>query len=536
MTFTQLRTCTTLVLAGLLSASCGPDSPDVGIDGLNVGNSGTGTLVYRDVVSIGRVRGLGQLDVNGVHYDVSGATFRLDGNAAVQSDLVVGDVVLLEGQFDPDKGTGTARRVESVHVLQGTIGSVDAANSEIVALGQKIQWSADTAYGDSLVGSASSLHVGDPIRVAGFRNFAGNIIATRIERQTSPAVRYSTLGAITSVAGDGRYLSINDLVVDCSAVPGATGGLVRGLFVSVEGSLNADGTLVASRIESRANQLDSSVSHVAHLEGYFTGLDAANAENFEVEGVRVSISPTTIIKGKLDATEFLEIKGSVGASGAVIASHVNISPDPYCWGCGPDRMVTGRVFDALSGPVGPGSIFMWVALADGSGYSYTGMNGPLLVDAYGRFTARVPQGSRLLVAANRPGYVQPCSQMIDADTNPSFEIEIVAESTLDSANPPLPASAVGKSTFTGSVYEQTASGPQPISGVALSFWIDTGDLFFASTISDRNGHYFACDLPRGPGFGDGIEVWARRSGYLDAIVDMVRTDTDTVLDIEMKRP
>jgi Domain of unknown function (DUF5666) len=525
MTVIHLRICTTLLLAGLFSAGCGTDGLDAGIND-------TGMPVYRDVVSIGRVRSLGQLEVNGVRYDASGATVNLDGAIVAQSDLAVGDVVLLQGRFDPDAGSGTARRIESVHVVQGKVESLDAANGEMEALGQKIVWSDDPEYGDSLAGAVNSLHVGDPIRVAGFRSISGDIVATRIERQPSPDVRYGTFGAITSVADDGRHLSINDLVVDYSAVLATPAGMVRGRFVVVEGSLKADGTLVASRIESSPNQLDLSEGVAAHLEGYLTGLDIADPNDFEVEGVRVSMSGATNIRGQVNTSAFLEIKGSVGASGAVVASHIS-SASPF-WSPDANRTVTGRVIDSASGPVGGGVVDLWVALANGKGYSDTWENGRTPVNSGGRFTINVPEGSRLLVNARRTGYVQPCSQIVETDTNPSFDIEIVAESTFDSVNPPLPRSAAGKSTFTGNVHEQTASGTQPVSGVALSFWW-MGDLFTASTVSDLSGHYFACDLPRGLGFGDATTVWATKAGYRDVIVDVVLTDPATVFDFEMKR-
>ena len=51
-------------------------------------------------IAIGPINTFGSIVVNGVHYDTSTATFTIDGSAAIESDLKVGDVVLLTGTID----------------------------------------------------------------------------------------------------------------------------------------------------------------------------------------------------------------------------------------------------------------------------------------------------------------------------------------------------------------------------------------------------------------------------------------------------
>ena len=68
------------VLAGVLASSCGMDDMTTGIDG-------TGALIYEDIVSSGRVRAQGTLEVNGVRFDTTGSTVRIDNVNGTASQL-----------------------------------------------------------------------------------------------------------------------------------------------------------------------------------------------------------------------------------------------------------------------------------------------------------------------------------------------------------------------------------------------------------------------------------------------------------------
>ena len=118
----------------------------------------------------------------------------------------------------------------------------------------------------------------------------------------------------------------------------------------------------------------------------------------------------------------------------------------------------------------------------------------------------------------------------------NIDVELVAESTLDSFNPPPPVSAMGAFTVTGNVYESTPGGRQPVVGARL--WIgDSMGITYATTITDRSGNYIACNLPRDPRWTQiwGNELWAQKYGYQDAIIWPIDGSRSNVFDIEMKR-
>ena len=192
--------------------------------------------------------------------------------------------------------------------------------------------------------------------------------------------------------------------------------------------------------------------------------------------------------------------------GSVVASNVQTG---FVIPSGPTSGSQGRVFDALNGPVAGADVFIWVQTPT-VGYSYTLAGGGIKSMSDGNFVAAsLGAGPLLLVNALKPGYVQPCAVFVDSSKGVvSLDVELVAESTLDSFNPPLPLSAVGAISLSGTIYETTAAGRQPISGARL--WFGDGIGFtYASTLSDRNGHYFACNLPNNP-------AWVWGSGNVGA--------------------
>ena len=235
-----------LFLAALLVASCNVDVGNVGIDG-------TGVAGGRDIISVGSVRKLGSIEVNGLSYDTNGATVTIDEGVGAAADLNVGDVVIVEGRLNTGEGKAVAQRITVDHVLQGRVEAIDVANRSLVALGQTIRLAADTSFSTSLANGLSALSVGDAINVSGFRKLRGAIEARRIDRQAGAAV-LKTTGAVTDVAADGRHFSINGLVVDYGAAQmlpaNARDMLGRGVFVAVKGSAPvAGGPLVATSVQ-----------------------------------------------------------------------------------------------------------------------------------------------------------------------------------------------------------------------------------------------------------------------------------------------
>ena len=100
-----------LITIVLFATGCSSDGGGLADSG---GMSGTG-------VSQGAVSSFGSVFVNGVRWDLSSATIEIDGVVASESDLRVGMVVRVEGDFAAGNSDGTATRVTFEDVLEGPI-------------------------------------------------------------------------------------------------------------------------------------------------------------------------------------------------------------------------------------------------------------------------------------------------------------------------------------------------------------------------------------------------------------------------------
>jgi hypothetical protein len=136
--------------------------------------------------------------------------------------------------------------------------------------------------------------------------------------------------------------------------------------------------------------------------------------------------------------------------------------------------------------------------------------------------------------AQKAGFVQPCAVVKEATGDISFDVELVAESTLDASNSPSPLSATGAVTVTGVAYELVGASRQPVAGARLWFGDSIG-YTYATTVTDRDGRYLACNLPNNAKWPWGTELWAQKPGYVDTTIETIDTSRSTVVDIEMRR-
>ena len=154
----------------------------------------------------------------------------------------------------------------------------------------------------------------------------------------------------------------------------------------------------------------------------------------------------------------------------------------------------GEVFAFETGPIPNASVNLWVQLESGSGYSYWWKHGPLSSNDLGLFEAPYLPYSHVSIDVRKDGYVQPCAvtRFIRSDVS-GVRVELMPVSAFDVVSAPRPQLAVEPSV-TGVVYETTATGRRPIAGARV--WLVDGiDNVLATTMSDRSGGYFVCNLP-----------------------------------------
>jgi hypothetical protein len=516
-------------LLGILVASCGPGGLQTGIDG-------TGIHTFRDVVSYGRALTSGGLQVNRLNYDTAGAAVVINGAAATHADLQDGDIVFVEGRVELQTNRALADRIISDHAVQGRIQSIDAAQGQFAALGQTVKVQPQTVFESSIAAGLAGLAAGDAISVSGFRNVHGEIIATRIERMAEGSTLFRTTGAVDHMDLDEGLLQINDLLVSGNTIltREIVAALLDGAFVEVAGTMSpGSDMLVASSLAIRRQRMPGVVDSTAQLEGYLTALDASSSSRFQIDGLPVTTSPTTMTEGVLNVETRVEVSGSVSAAGAVLAStiHAGYTPPPEL-----EQPISARVFEAGSGPIALARIDVWIQ-TNGFSYSLTWAQGgsPLISGTDGRVRIPAPDGALLVVNAYKDGYVQPCMVAVTAASGLSFDVELVAQATLDSHGAPPPQTATGTSV-TGTVTEMVAGNPQPVPGASV--WLgDSFGISYARTMTDRDGRYLVCNLPSltKPLWPWATELWVHKAGYEDAIEWQVPTTQSSVRDFVMVR-
>jgi len=278
------------------------------------GIDGTGAPVPSTVVSVGTVTGFGSVIVNGIHFDTTSTSFTIDGQAGSQSDLAVGDVVVVHGQVAAGASTGTADSIIFDDSVQGPISAIDLAGSTMTVLGQIVRVGPDTSFDDAIQPrSLDGLAVGDLIEVSGFVGSDGSIAATRIEPKAT-ALELELTGLVSNLDGAAQTFRINAQTVDYSGAAlvdfGSTGIAANDLVeVKAQIALGGGGELLATRVELKGFEVGGIDGDHAELEGLITRY--ADITDFDVNGIPVSTNGSPSIEGGQESDLGVDIKVEV---------------------------------------------------------------------------------------------------------------------------------------------------------------------------------------------------------------------------------
>jgi Domain of unknown function (DUF5666) len=313
--------CAAALLMTAALAACGGDAPAPGVI-----TDGTGAPLR---LSSG-VMTHGSILVNGVRFDDSAATVRIDDAAASAAQLANGMVVEVRGRAQAGATTGTAEQVEVENELRGPITAIDlnAQPPRLTLLGQTVLVGSNTVFAD--VSGLAALAVGQRIEVHGLRDVAGNLRASRIELEPAQGGAPDELRGV--IAGlSGTRFSLGTITVESAGATitpaGAT--LANGQPVEVHGSFNAaTGVFTATRID-REDLEDAPIAGGANvgfdLQGFVSALDAA-ARRFTIGGRTIQFSATTRFErgGAADLANNLEVEveGVLDAAGVLQATKI----------------------------------------------------------------------------------------------------------------------------------------------------------------------------------------------------------------------
>ncbi|MFO1389812.1 DUF5666 domain-containing protein [Cellvibrio sp.] len=246
-----------IMSAGLVA--CGGGSGGSSNTQAPISNSSQSSSVAATSTNVaqGTVTGFGSVIVNGVHFDVKGASIEIDGESKVESDLAVGQAVSVVGTVNDDGVHGKASKLSAETRLRGPIESIDLTKGIVVVLGQTVLINGDTFYEDGV--TAASLKVGDVIKVSTQINADSLLVATRIEIKTGDEAKDLLLaGEVSNLDTTAMTFTLNGTKVDYSKATIAdlpNKVLKDGMLVRVHGTVVNGVFVVNGSVHSSALDL-----------------------------------------------------------------------------------------------------------------------------------------------------------------------------------------------------------------------------------------------------------------------------------------
>lgn len=331
MAFPHTRTLV-VTLAALILAACGGGSGGGGDTQPPPDNGGdTGGIDRSGIFVLGSISGFGSVVVDGVRFDTSTATIEVDDEPGSEDDLRTGDIVFVSGEID-DSGNATAATVVADDLLRGPIESIDLAAGTFVVLGQTVKVEVDTAFDDSVPNNdIDGLTVGQPVRVDGFLDPAGRIVATRVEIDDGDDLQ--VVGVVSELDESALTFSIGTLLIDyATATFEDFDGLdlADGQIVEVEGNaLAGGGELPATKVERVTDDFGAEDDDLAEIEGIVTAV--LSATEFEVNGITVTTDGATVYEGGASADIAAGVRVDVDAvaqaDGSLLATKVEFEAE-----------------------------------------------------------------------------------------------------------------------------------------------------------------------------------------------------------------
>jgi hypothetical protein len=300
-----------LLSSSILLVACGGDS------------SSTSAAAEESRTVVGTVDGFGSVIVNGVHYQSTDTEFEINDRSGIESQLRVGQLVVVEGRDDGSEGV--ALRISYDADIRGPVTSVDTATNTMVILGQSISMDAMTVFSGV---DLDTITVGQYLEVSGLRDSNGNVLASYISLEDSTEIELR--GTITNLDDVAMTYTIGSMVVDYSRVAtldleDAT--LSNDMLVEVEGSLDSN-VLVANKVE----QEDMHRGHDGEIRvfGYISAYDAV-AGTMTIGGTDILLTSSTEYEDgtqtELKLNAMVKVQGSFNEDGQLVAAEVEFASE-----------------------------------------------------------------------------------------------------------------------------------------------------------------------------------------------------------------
>jgi len=247
-------------------------------------------------------------------YRVSGRTVVVTDFTKVKGPIAIGDWVEVKGFLQAD-GRILAREIKVKKAPGPVRMEFKGVVEEVLPNGYRIA-------GITVVVTATTridgpIAVGDLVEVKGVLQADGTVLAFRIhvEKPERKGAEIEFKGVVEEILPNGYRVSGRTVVV--TATTRIDGPIAVGDLVEVKGVLQADGTILASRIH-----VEEAERKGAEIE--FKGVvEEVLPNGYQIAGRTVIVTATTRIDGPIAVGDLVEVKGVLQADGTVLASRIH---------------------------------------------------------------------------------------------------------------------------------------------------------------------------------------------------------------------
>jgi len=270
----------------------------------------------------------GSVIVNGVRFDDSTATIRIDGRNGNAAELGNGMFVKVLGRINSDNVSGIADRIEVENEVRGIVQSVAATANppSFTVAGLKVFVDSTTVFAN-LSGLGALVAGSTRVEVHGLRDATGNVRASRVEASSTAVDELK--GIVSNLTAQTFTLGTTQVSYIGATLSPSGATLANGIPVEVHGSFNAaTGVFTATGVDREDLEdaaFQPSNGGKLEVEGFVSGF-TAHPGTFQVSSRTVQTTTTTRFEGgtavDLGNGIKVEAEGSVDASGTLVASTI----------------------------------------------------------------------------------------------------------------------------------------------------------------------------------------------------------------------
>ena len=279
----------------------------------------------------GPITGFGSVIVNGVRFDDSSARITDDDDVALGRDeLRLGMMAEVQSAGVASDSQGRHGRALSIRIGNEIVGPVSAVNATaktLTALGQIVNVTDNTLFGERISGGLAGIALGTVIQVNGALNVStGHYTATRID--VKPNAPYFRLrGVIAELDTSAKTFKIGSALISYAGLSTTDvfASLANGLLVRVRlQTTQVDGAWVAARIAGGVRKIEN--QDEAEIHGLITSFTSVT--KFSVNGISVDATNATFPNGQAGVVlgARVEVEGKA-VDGVIVARKVELQDE-----------------------------------------------------------------------------------------------------------------------------------------------------------------------------------------------------------------